>query len=140
MSESAMRGKVVKALKNLDGFAVENPCLPGTPDLNYIDGWIELKWLARWPVRAGSKVAIPHFTPQQRLFLRERWRKGGSVFLLLQVRTDWLLFTGPDAAEYVGRVPRAELEHRCCALWRSATKMKQELGRALRWHAPRQDD
>lgn len=134
-----MRGKVVKALKRLDGFAVENPCLPGTPDLNYIDGWIELKWLPRWPVHERSKVAVPHFTPQQRLFLNERWRKGGAVFLLLQVRTDWLLFTGPAAAEHLGRVTRRELECVCCSAWRTQANMKRELGAALRRHAPPPD-
>ena len=139
MSESAMRGKVVKALKGLDGFAVENPCLPGTPDLNYIDGWIELKWLPRWPVHERSKVAVPHFTPQQRLFLRERWRKGGAVFLLLQVRAEWLLFTGPVAAEHLGHVNRRELMSVCCSAWRTQVNMKRELGAALRRHAPHPD-
>jgi len=134
-----MRGKVVKALRGLDGFAVENPCLPGTPDLNYIDGWIELKWLPRWPAQERSRVSVPHFTPQQRLFLTERWRKGGSVFLLLQVRTDWLLFTGPVAAEHLGRVPRRELERVACAAWRTQVNMKRELGAALRRHAPQPD-
>lgn len=117
MSESDMRGRVVKALHSLDAFAVENRVRPGTPDVNYIGGWAELKWLKRWPKNADvSPVLIKHFTPQQRVWLKNRWRKGGRAFLLLQAGgTDWLLFDGETAAQAVGRVTRPGL-HRVALL------------------------
>lgn len=112
-----MRQRVVRALKGLDAWSVENPCRPGTPDVNYIEGWIELKWLAEWPARDSTVVQLPHFTPQQRLHLARRWEMGGNAYLLLQVSQDWLLFDGKEAARIVGRVPRAELEAAALAQW-----------------------
>ena len=114
-----MRQRVVKALKGLDAWSVENPCRPGTPDVNYIEGWIELKWKASWPKRETSKLTLPHFTQQQRLTLLKRWHKGGNAYLLLQVDQDWLLFDGQEAARIVGRAPRAELESAALAVWKS---------------------
>jgi hypothetical protein len=112
-----MRQRVVKALKPLDAWSVENPCRPGTPDVNYIEGWIELKWLDNWPKRSSTVVRLDHFTPQQRLHLARRWNLGGNAYLLLQVGQDWLLFNGEEAAKIVGKVPKSELEEACQARW-----------------------
>lgn len=137
MSESDQRSRVVRALRAQGAFAVENPCLPGTPDVSYIDGWIELKWLRGWPKRADSPVTIEHYTPQQRVFHVEHWRKGGAVHLLLQVRGTWLLFDGPTAARIVGKVPRAELEAAALEHWHSESEMRINLSNALTTHRPR---
>lgn len=104
-----MRKRVVKALKRLHAISVENPCLPGTPDVNYVEGWVELKCVEKWPKREDTILRLDHFTPQQKLFLRKRWAKGGNAFLLLQVEQDWLLFDGPTAAEVVGCSTKATL-------------------------------
>ena len=91
--------------------AVENKALPGTPDVEYIGGWIELKWMRRWPQNADeSAVLIPHFTPQQRAWLKLRWRRGGRCHLLLQVGREWQLFDGDVAAQEVGRATRQRLQ------------------------------
>jgi hypothetical protein len=113
-----MRQSVVKALRELDAISVENKVYPGTPDVNYIGGWMELKWLRRWPKNCDeSPVKIDHFTPQQRVWLKRRWRRGGAAWLLLQVRTDWLIFDGETAALIVGRVPRGKLFELCRQSW-----------------------
>ena len=132
-----MRSKVTGALKKARGFAVENPCLPGTPDVSYIDGWLELKWLRDWPKRESSPVTIEHYTPQQRVFHVEQWRHGGAVFMLLQVRGTWLLFDGPTSARIVGKVTRAELEEHALEHWRSEAEMRRNLLAALKNHRPR---
>lgn len=104
-----MRQVVIDALRGLDPISVENPAYPGTPDVNYVEGWIELKQAECWPPRGGV-LRIDHFTPQQRVWLMRRALKGGNVWLLLQVGKQWLLFSGKDGAKYVGNEPRETLE------------------------------
>src|SRR6185436_13424135 len=97
----------------LDPIRVENPIHPGTPDVNYLHGWIELKTIGCWPQRNDANVLLRWFTPQQRVFLYRRWRAApGSTHLLLEVRdaSQWLLFDGDYDARSVGRVPQHELE------------------------------
>ena len=114
-AESAMWKKLRAHLlaARLDPVRVENPIHPGTPDVNHVHGWIELKTIACWPARDDSKVRLRWYTPQQRVFLYRRWRAApGSTHLLLEVRdaSQWLLFDGDYAARSVGRVARQELE------------------------------
>ena len=107
--ESAFWRKVRPHLfaAKLDPIRVENPIHPGMADVNLATGaWIELKSIPAWPVRVTSPVAIPHFTPQQRVFLYRRWKFApGSTYLLLEVRSvrQVLLFDGDVAAKIVAR-------------------------------------
>lgn len=128
MSESTMRGIVVRALRSRDAVAVENPVCPGTPDVNYRDGWLELKQLARWPRNADvAPVLIPHYSPEQRLWLLKRTAAAGVAALLLKVGSEWLLFDGKTSAALVGRVPRPELRSRAYRTWSSSTELKEGL-------------
>lgn len=113
-----MRRRVVEGLRDLDAVAVENSAYPGTPDVNYVEGWIELKWLRAWPRQAETPVRVDHFRPEQKVWMRRRWRRGGAVFLLLQVRREWLLFDGPTAAKVVGTAARSELTRAALRHWR----------------------
>lgn len=118
-AESAMWRKVRPFLiaARLDPVRVENPIGPGTPDVNLADGrWIELKCVPAWPPRARNILRIPHFTPQQRVWLYQRWRAASdTTYLLLEVRAtrEWLLFDGDVAAKVVGRATEGHL--RACA-------------------------
>jgi hypothetical protein len=109
MAEAAMRSSVVKALKPLHAIAVENPCRPGTPDVNYIEGWIELKWLRSWPKGKDTIVRLDHYTQQQRIWAYQRRKAGGQCWFLLQCGRDWILMDGAVAAMYAGRCTKAEL-------------------------------
>lgn len=131
MSEATSRKRVVKALAGLHAVPVENPAQPGTPDVNCSLGWIEQKWLRRWPTRDGTPVLIPHFTTRQRRWLRKRWETDRGAWLLLQVQHEWLLFTGRIAHDYVGRVDRARLRVFAMNHWVSGLKDK-ELVEALK--------
>lgn len=112
---------MLTALRPLHGIAVENGALPGTPDVNYVEGWIELKWLPKWPrVNPSRPILLTHFTPQQRLFLLSRTRANGKAWLMLKVgRDEWFLFQGAIAAEHVGRCTRAQLIQHAAKHWPS---------------------
>lgn len=129
-----MRQRVVQALKPLHGFSVENPCKPGTPDVNYggpHGGWIELKWEESWPKKPETPLVLTStFTPQQRLFAVKRWHTGAKCHFLIQVDQDWLLFDGPTAARIVGTSPRAELERAALVHWHGS-QMEKEIVQCL---------
>jgi hypothetical protein len=122
--EKYQRRFVISALKALDAIAVENPVYPGTPDVNYVEGWIELKSLDKYPKKlAITKVKIPHYTKQQRAWIMKRHNRGGQVFLLLQIVNEWFIFDGRYAALHVGRVLHEELKNNALFYWdRKPTK------------------
>lgn len=122
-----MRTNVLEALVSLHGIPVENPVLPGTCDVNYVEGWIELKQMKRWTGGYTGVFLIEHFTPQQRVFLHKRARKNGNVWLLLQVGKEFLMFHGEWAQQYVGRVSESELRAGCEEVWSSVEEMKEKL-------------
>ena len=118
MAEKDMRQRIINILRPLDAVSVENSAYPGTPDVNFIEGWLELKWLRSWPIQAETPVLISHFTQQQKVWLKRRWLKGGNAWLLLQCKREWILFDGDTAALYVGRMTRGELIERAHSYWR----------------------
>lgn len=112
--EQNQRQVVIKALNRAgrDATSVENPACPGTPDVQFIGGWLELKFLEEWPKREETTVRIEHFTPQQRVWLlrrymacRERGTDHGIAYLLLYVQEtrEHLLFDAETAARKVAK-------------------------------------
>ena len=95
-AESLMWRKLRPVLiaAKLDPVRVENPIHPGTPDVNLVGRWIELKCIPAWPVRDTTVVRIPHYTPQQRVWLYRRTSAG--LELVLAVRH--LFDAGENAA------------------------------------------
>lgn len=87
---------------------IENLVGRGRPDVNYcirgVEGNIELKQIAAWPAYPETAVAVPHYTPQQRLWHRQRLAAGGRVYVLLQIfeSMDYLLFDAAWARVYLG--------------------------------------
>lgn len=128
MSEKALAGHVMKALKPLDGQRVENACGRGTPDVNYVYGWIELKQEDNWPKKPETPLKLGHdLTLEQRIWLTRRSEKGGIALVLLQVARDYLLLSGADAAILIGAATQAQLKRLALHHWTSAAAMKQEL-------------
>lgn len=119
MSEKTMRSRVIKALKELHAIPIENHIIPGTPDINYNNGWIELKYIKNWPKNEKTIVSINHFTAQQRRWLENRCQKNGNAYLLLHIYStkQWLLFTGDVAARYIGSSTKNELESLAYSRW-----------------------
>jgi hypothetical protein len=118
VGSGGMRGKVIKALKPLHAIPVENSVHVGTPDVNCLHGWIELKWKRSWPVRPTTPLRLPHFTTVQKRWLLKRHALGGRCWLLLQVNRDWLIFTAPQAYRLVGQATRTELMSGCHRHWK----------------------
>ncbi len=125
MSEQTMARAVRKALLGLDPIRVENPAHPGTPDVNYTHGWIELKWVRAWPKREGTKLSLEHFTQQQRVWIQRRSRNGGKVLVLLKVATDWLLYDGATAAEHLGYLDKRQTIGLALAHWPKGLQVKE---------------
>lgn len=115
--ERGFRQRVVKALKSLDALSIENGVGAGTPDVNFADGWIELKSIDDWPKRPATPLRVDHFTAAQRAWLRVRCLRGGRAFLLLKVGPEVLLFRGDVAAEVLGTTTREELYGRAERRW-----------------------
>lgn len=121
---------MINVLKPLAAFPIENAVKEGTPDLYYIGGLIECKWRRAWPKRDTTIVQVKHYTDTQRDFHRWQWSRGGKCWVMLQVRKEWLLFKGPDAAEYLGYVTRNTLYNVAFRRWTNGLN-KEELIRAL---------
>ncbi len=112
--EQQQRQNLVKALNKAgqDATSVENPACPGTPDIQFIDGWIECKYLEDWPKREETTVRIEHFSPQQRVWLLRRSiacsrlqteRGIGWLVLYVAKTREHLLFEGEDAARHLAK-------------------------------------
>lgn len=128
MSEKALAGHVMKALRPLDGQRVENACGRGTPDVNYVGGWIELKQQDAWPKKPETPLKLGHdLTIEQRIWLTRREDKGGIALVLIQVARDYMLLSGGVAARLIGVATQAELKAAVIRHWTSAAAMKQEL-------------
>lgn len=114
-----MRRRLVAALKPLGGFAVENMVLPGTPDVACTAGWVECKWVPRWPVLPTTNVPVPHFRPEQKVWLTLWAKRGGRAWLLLlaEKEQEWLLIEGGLAAIIVGRSTVVDLRKQSVAAW-----------------------
>jgi len=113
-----MRQRVIKALRTLDAVSVENPAYPGTPDINYVEGWIECKWLRKWPKRPSTIVKLDHdLMKHQQVWLQRRKNAGGQAWVLLQCGRDWLLFDGAVAGNLIGHCTREELIENASVHW-----------------------
>jgi hypothetical protein len=87
----------------LDAYAVENPMVPGMPDVEFVGGWVELKYVPNYPKRKYiTPIRIDHFTPIQRAWIRRRAKYGGRVFVVLRVEDDWFVLPGAKAANHLG--------------------------------------
>jgi hypothetical protein len=80
---------------------IENSAGDGTPDVHFFDrltqqgGWIELKSIPEYPVRATTRVfGDKGLRPEQKAWLREYWELGGNVWILARAESDRYLVPG----------------------------------------------
>lgn len=109
MAESDLNDRLRGAIRHRDPVRVENSVGPGTPDISFIGGWIESKFLPRWPKRANTVVQVRHYVPEQRAWHVKRRTAGGVVFVVIQIANDVLVFDAMDAAKGLGFWTREEM-------------------------------
>lgn len=80
----------------------------GIPDVNYClapghEGWLENKYIPRWPSDPTAVVPIKHYTAAQRLWARTRVMAGGRVHVMLMVGAPrvYLLLEGAWCAQHL---------------------------------------
>jgi hypothetical protein len=107
MMESTARKRLLKLLKQsgVPAIPVENISWPGTPDIAYPGGWIEVKCVENCdlPKRIDSPLRIDHFTPHQRRFAQRWSSSGGKCFMVLVLGKMWLLLDGNYYWTYMGQ-------------------------------------
>lgn len=114
MSEASMRSNLVKALRPLDAVPIENYLRAGTPDINYIGGWIECKWMKFWPKSADHQPVRFHhpLKKNQGLWLARRASRGGTVLLAAQVGREWFFFDGATIKDHFNKMTRPQMRER----------------------------
>jgi hypothetical protein len=130
----ASRMRTLMQENEWDPVRVENGVDQGCPDNNTIHGWFEFKYVPVWPKRGGP-LRIPHFTAQQRVWLRRRWRahggEGHGAWMILQVAKDVMVFDGETAAKVVGFLNRTELFEAALGYWEGRFPTAAELSGAV---------
>ena len=102
---------------------VENRVKRDTPDLYLAfpgwHGWIEMKVVGDYPLRAKTPIRLGHWTTGQRYWAERHQSSGGRIALLVEFATtgDVFLFRGGDAALQIDKWTRAEWEKN--AVWHS---------------------
>lgn len=122
--EQKWRKNLVKDLRAVHAIPVENPVKPGTPDVNFSDGWLELKVIEHWPAREDTVVHFDKLTQQQRIFARMRWQAGGSTWIFAKIGTDFLLFRGCDA-NLLGTLTKEGLMGVTVRCWQKRVNVKE---------------
>lgn len=122
MAETDLNRRVCAALAGFAPVRVENPACPGTPDIAYVNGWIEDKKIT-FPKRENSVVKVKHFTQKQRSWLVRHHCAGGVCHVVLEDSRSGgvYIIRGDLAAQELGYRTRRELMGLCvendgCAL------------------------
>ena len=84
---------------------VENGCLPGVPDVNIChcgkEVWVELKDTDSYPARAETRVFGPEgLRPEQILWINQRFKHGGNVYIVAKVAKDIYCISGEYANDF----------------------------------------
>jgi hypothetical protein len=119
MAEKDLSRLLMSRMRRFGHFArIENMVEVGTPDVTYCvqgcEGFIENKWRLTWPHDAHDVVTLPHFTPQQRIWIQQRRAAGGTIHVFLEIERPvqtYFLLPGDWARVYLGKTAtRADIE------------------------------
>ena len=101
---------------------IENAFYKGVPDVNFlingIEGWLELKFLHKFPKKETTAISVPHFTQEQKLWHKTRWENDGLTAMLLQVADYYFLFVS-DKIALVGILSKKGMISNATKCWRN---------------------
>lgn len=112
MSEATARSYLVKKMVSLDAVAIESPSTGlGIPDVFFIGGVIECKWLRDWPKGCDKNpVKFPHpLTQEQKVWLYRRSLRGGLAMVAAKVSRSWFFFDGKRMKDKWETMTRPEM-------------------------------
>lgn len=95
---TSLRPRVIRLLRDVHAQPVENRVGPGTPDVAYVGGWIELKHTERFTSH------LEHYTPQQRIWHVQHRQAGGTCWFWWQIGGVHVILDAAVAAYSVDRV------------------------------------
>jgi len=124
LSESSFRSTFCKKMASIDARPIENVVGAGTPDVNFIEGMVELKFLREWPKQAATPVKFHRLSPSQKVWIKRRWLRGGNVWLLARIASDYLLFRGKDV-EDLNLLNQQELRDLALKAWKPKMDWKE---------------
>lgn len=133
MSEKNFQNAVCKELKNLGAHCSNHEGnRMGIPDTSFgamgVNGWIEFKIAADYPVRDTTKIKFKHpLTPEQYIFMRKRGRAGGYCWTLCRVKRDYYLVGWRQCKALRDGVTKAQLRMVCTARWTGRIDYKELL-------------
>jgi hypothetical protein len=103
LSESKLWKKLKLKTKGWHIERVEDYLTDGRPDVEYcvdgVAGWVELKYMKKWPVRPTTPLRMAHLTVSQENWHFHYHRHGGRSYFLIQVDDDYLLHKGEISRE-----------------------------------------
>ena len=129
MSENNFWRYIKNHMKGIGIFTrIENSFFKGIPDVNFlidgIEGWIELKYREKFPVRTNTPIRLQHFTKEQKLWHKNRVENGGRTFLFVKVDKTYYLFKGKNI-QLVGDMNRKEMKSKSCKTWLNKVNFKE---------------
>ena len=102
MKESDLWGYIRKGMKPYwQATRIENTTGNGVPDVTYTivkHGWIELKYIPKWPVRGPTIVKLP-LRPEQKLWIESRGKLARYVWVICRIEDDFFLLNHNQAVE-----------------------------------------
>tara|TARA_R100001443_G_scaffold487_6_gene2037 strand:+ start:16369 stop:16782 length:414 start_codon:yes stop_codon:yes gene_type:complete len=129
MSENNFWRYINKNMRGIGIFTrIENSFFKGIPDINFLidgkEGWIELKYRDKFPVRNNTPIKLHHFTKEQKLWHDNRVKNGGRTFLFVKVEKTYYLFKGKNI-QFVGTMNKEEMENKSCKTWLNKINFKE---------------